>query len=358
MEKTHADAGRVHRQNDRALIPRAGAGAPLALSYLTRAEFAAHQTKYPDRIMGAVAFGSERPGIAAAEFTCAWVNMPVLNGDTMFEVWTSAQPVVRETAGELASARNEDVLFGCLQMKLDCRLDAASYLAYSRIFDFIDGLGYANLLRAWNYFPQITDDADGLERYAWFNIGRHEAFAAKQRVIGKDTPAACALGTRGAELVIYFLAAKQAGQLIENPRQTSAFHYPAQYGPRSPTFARARLMQTAGKPLLFVSGTASIVGHETLHIGDAPAQARETVANVLAVIAQAQRAGFDAAGAHARLLLKAYLRDPRDLPMVRNCLRHAFGPATKVLYLEADICRKDLLLEVEAVYLDSVAPLD
>jgi chorismate lyase/3-hydroxybenzoate synthase len=357
MAETQTDTGHAQRRIDRDLVPRVGGGAPLALSYLTPGEFAVHQARNPGRILGAVAFGAERPLVAAPDCPYAWVDMPVLNGESMFEVWTCAQPVVREDAGELVAAHNEDILFGCLQMKLDCRLDAASYLAYSRIFDFIDSRGYGHLLRVWNYFPQITAAADGLERYAWFNIGRHEAFAAKGRVIGTDTPAACALGSRGTDLVIYFLAAKQPGQLVENPRQTSAFHYPAQYGPRSPTFARARLMQTAGKPLLFVSGTASIVGHETLHIGNAPAQARETVANILAVIAQAQRAGLDYSSSNANLLLKTYLRHPHDLAMVRNCLREAFGPATQTLYLQADICRADLLLEVEAVYLNVTAPV-
>ncbi|MCE9642038.1 MAG: hypothetical protein K8S22_18105 [Betaproteobacteria bacterium] len=326
------------------------------MSYLTPAEFAVHQARCQGRILGAVAFGAQRPLATTSSCPVGWVDMPVLNDDdVMFEVWTSARPTTRADAGEFVAARNEDVLFGCLQLKLDCRLDAASYSAYSRIFDFIDGLGYGHLLRVWNYFPRITADADGRERYAWFNVGRHEAFAAKGRVIGVDTPAACALGSRGTDLVIYFLAAKQAGQLVENPRQTSAFHYPAQYGPRSPTFARARLMRTAGNPLLFVSGTASIVGHETQHIGDAPAQARETIANLRAVMAQAQFSGLDPASSNANLLLKTYLRDPHDLSMVRNCLKQAFGPAANVLYLQADICRADLLLEVEAVYSSATA---
>ena len=357
MEKTQTDPGRAQRRNDRDLVSGAGAGAPLALSYLTPGEFEVHQARHKGRMMGAVAFGAQRPRVTAPDCPYAWVDMPVLNDESVFEVWTCAQPVVREDVGELVSARNEDILFGCLQTKLDCRLDAASYLAYSRIFDFIDSRGYGHLLRVWNYFPQINADADGLERYVRFNVGRHEAFAAKGRVIGTDTPAACALGSRGTHLVIYFLAAKQAGQRVENPRQISPFHYPAQYGPRSPAFARAMLMQTAGKPLLFISGTASIVGHETLHIGNAPAQARETVANILAVIAQAQLAGLDSSGSNANLLLKIYLRRPDDLTMVRNCLIQAFGPAANALYLQADICRSDLLLEVEAVYLNASAPM-
>ena len=328
----------------------------MTLGYLTPAQFAGHQAIHQDRILGAVAFGAQQPRVTAADCPTAWVDMPVLNGESAFEVWTSAQTVVRENADGLVGARNDDILFGCLQIALGSSLDTASYLAYSRIFDFIDSRGYGHLLRVWNYFPRINGDADGLERYARFNVGRHEAFAAKGRVIGKDTPAACALGSRGNRLVVYFLAAKKPGQLVENPRQTSAFHYPVQYGPRSPTFARAILMQTAGTPLLFVSGTASIVGHETLHIGNAPAQARETVANVLAVMAQAQRAGLDSSSPDSSLLLKAYLRRPDDLTIVRNCLMQTFGPAVKVLYLQADICRADLLLEVEAVYLHAPAP--
>ena len=147
--------------------------------------------------MGAVAFCAQRPRIAAPDCPYAWVNMPVLNDESVFEVWTCAQPVVREDTGELSSARNEAMLFGCLQLRLDRALDAASYLAYSRIFDFIDSLGYGHLLRVWNYFPQINADADGTERYVRFNAGRHEAFAANGRVIATDTPAACALGSRG-----------------------------------------------------------------------------------------------------------------------------------------------------------------
>ena len=356
MEKTQTDAGRAQRRNARDLVT-AGNEVVLALDYLTRREFMAHQARCLGMILGAVAFGERRPRVATPDCSYAWVDMPVLNDDSVFEVWTCAQPVVREDAGGLASAGNEDILFGCLQIKQDCRLDAATFIAYSRIFDFIDRRGYCHLLRVWNYIPQIHADEDGLERYARFNVGRHDAFTAKRRVIGMDAPAASALGSRGTDLVIYFLAARKPGQVVENPRQTSAFNYPAQYGPRSPTFARAMLMQTAGTPQLFISGTASIVGHATLHRGDVTAQAQETVANILAVIAQARRTGLDAADPNAELLLKIYLRHAGDLAAVRHCLLQTFGAATNAVYLRADICRADLLMEVEAVYPTVRVPL-
>ena len=69
--------------------------------------------------------------------------------------------------------------------------------------------------------------------------------------------------------------------------------------------------------------------------------------NLRAVMAQAR---IDAAG--GRLAFKAYLRHPDYLPVLRHCLTTAFGAHADVLYLQADICRSDLLLEVEAVYVD------
>ncbi|MEO7728916.1 MAG: hypothetical protein ABIS45_16820 [Burkholderiales bacterium] len=338
---------------------RHASGALPEPAFMTPAQFTQHRAESRARILGAIAFGAAEPPVDSPECPYAWIDMPVLDGDAAFEVWTSAEPVVREEAGGLVSARDADVLFGCLRVKLDCglecRLDAATCLAYGRIFEFIDGRGYDHLLRVWNYVPDINGDAEGLERYQRFNVGRHEAFAAAGRVIGKDTPAACALGSRGNDMVIYFLAARQAGRLVENPRQTSAFEYPAQYGPRSPTFARAMLMQSADRPLLFVSGTSSIVGHQTLHAGDAAAQAAESIANVQAVIAHARSAGLDAAGVHADVLMKAYVRHACDGAMFRGLLTQAFGAGTRVLCLQADICRADLLVEVEAVCVGAAA---
>ena len=289
--------------------------------------------------------------MASPDFPFAWIDMPLLGREgAVFEVWSSAGQVVRDDAHGIQAARDEDVLFGCIELEQQTTLDAASYLASTRIFDFIDSREYGHLLRVWNYFPQINIAADGLERYQRFCRGRHEAFIAKGRVVSNDAPAACALGNRGGALVVYFLAARRAGQRVENPRQLSAYHYPEQYGPRSPTFSRAMLARSAEGALLFISGTAGIVGHETQHVGNAAEQARETAANILAVIEEARRAGLGFARSQDQFSLKAYLRRAEFLPIVRDALAQAFGSGTDVVYLQADICRSNLLLEVEGVY--------
>lgn len=320
------------------------------LKYLTPHAFEATRSAGEGRILGAIAFGAEPRALTAPDFPFAWVDMPVLGAGTMFEVWLSEEPVIRDAADGVASARNDEVLFGCVQLEHPGSLDEASYIAYGRVFDFIDSRGYSNLLRVWNYFPQINRDAEGLERYRRFCRGRHDAFCAKGRIIGEDTPAASALGSRAGPLTVYFLAGKAAGERVENPRQTSAYHYPAQYGPRSPTFSRGTLMWSDSGALLFISGTAGIVGHETQHPGDAAEQARVTVENIRAVVAQAHVGGMpDRSGKFA---FKAYVRHPDYLPAVRDALEKCFGDGCETLYLQADICRRDLLLEIEGMYAD------
>jgi chorismate lyase / 3-hydroxybenzoate synthase len=323
----------------------------LEVAYFSAEEFRESRYVLKERLLGAVAFGAERPQLASPDFPFAWIDMPPLGREgTVFEVWLSEAQVVRDDAHGIQAARDEDVLFGCIELEQQTTLDAASYLAYSRIFDFIDSREYGHLLRVWNYFPEINSDTDGLERYQRFCRGRHEAFVAKGRFVANDAPAACALGSRGGLLVVYFLAARQAGQRVENPRQLSAYHYPEQYGPRSPAFSRAMLASGTEDALLFISGTAGIVGHETQHVGNAAEQARETVANILAVIEEARHAGLRFAISQGQLSMKAYLRRAEFLPIVRDALAQAFGSGADVVYLQADICRSDLLLEVEGVY--------
>ena len=149
-------------------------------------------------------------------------------------------------------------------------------------------------------------------------------------------------------LVVAFLAARAVPIQIENPRQISAYDYPSEYGPRSPTFARASLLRCSDGEFLFLSGTASIVGHRTLHVGDAGAQTDETLANLRAVIDAANRASRTGGYALHELALKVYVRNPHDLAAIRAQIESAPDAPAEVAYLQADICRRDLLVEIEA----------
>jgi len=96
--------------------------------------------------------------------------------------------------------------------------------------------------------------------------------------------------------------------------------------------------------VLFVSGTASIVGHATLHPADVVAQTRETLANIEAVLEQANQQasqpGFNLAG----LYYKVYVRHAADLVPIRTELERTVGAVPHAIYLQADVCRQDLLV--------------
>jgi len=239
-------------------------------------------------------------------------------------------------------------------------LERATEAAYRMLFDLLDALDMPHPLRIWNTVPAINVEQRGTERYRQFNAGRQHAFEACRRALTGSVPAACALGSVGPldaqglpcePLTVYFLASRTRAEAIENPRQVSAFHYPAQYGKRAPTFARAAAWPGAvSAPVLFVSGTASIVGHRTVHHGDVLAQTRETLANLGAVLEQAARQGYGPF-ALADLAYKVYVRDGADAAMlaaIDRLLHEAAGPHVRPLYLHADVCRSDLLIEIEA----------
>lgn len=316
--------------------------APLALHYADAARAAALLAR-PDHVLGVVGYGGEQP---AGPVFLSVPLAPVARA-AAFEIWTSATPVRACQIGPVAGACGDEFAFGCIRLAEAGRpLEDAAEDAYRAIFEFLAGTGFTQPIRFWNYLADICAEQDGLERYRRFNIGRHRAFM--DRLEQAVPPAASCLGTHGGGSVIYVLAAREAARAIENPRQMSAYDYPPAYGPRSPSFSRAALHGPAAAPMLFISGTASIVGHETRHHGDLDAQIAETITNLQALTGNAGATGW--AGQDERWAFKIYLRAPDYFAKTEAALNAAFGPRSQRLYLHADICRPDLLVEIEAFY--------
>lgn len=309
------------------------------------------------RVWGLTLFGGVRPEGIPAGVPVSLIETPVLAGPAdCCEVWLAAAPLQEGQAGPLRYRYNDLMLYGALEgedappasaAELDeTPLQRGTAAAYRQIFSLIDGSGHPCLTRVWNYFPAIFQVEASSERYWQFNAGRQAAFIARQRATTGSVPAACALGNRGRTLSLAFFALAGEALAIENPRQICAYHYPSQYGPKSPTFSRA--MQVPGGPL-FISGTASIVGHQTLHPDDARAQTLESLNNIEALLAEARHLSPAAMPLSlAALCYRVYVRDPADLEIIQASFVARVGPAAPVLFLLADICRQDLLVEIEA----------
>ena len=211
--------------------------------------------------------------------------------------------------------------------------------AYERLRHFVGNRAEHQVLRIWNYIGAINRGDGDQERYKQFCDGRAQG---QGDFFAEGYPAATAIGHHGAEqhLQVYLLACTHPGERVENPRQVSAWHYPRQYGRTSPGFARA--MTLPAQDVLAISGTAAVVGHASAHAGDLEAQLNETLTNLEALLASADMpAGFDT---HSPL--KAYVRHPADAPRVREIL-HQRLPGVPVLMLHGDVCRSELLVELD-----------
>ncbi|HEX8616418.1 MAG TPA: Rid family hydrolase [Thermoanaerobaculia bacterium] len=231
---------------------------------------------------------------------------------------------------------NEEVMFGSAAADETLPLDVAARELYSRVIAEVRAAGFPYFVRMWNYVGGINEDDRGVERYKLFCAGRHDAFVDAGYHHDVDLPAASAVGMPGRGVIAYFLAAREPGMQVENPRQIAAYNYPPQYGVKSPSFSRA----TVWNDTVFVSGTSSVVGHETVHRGDVLAQLDETLANIRIVLAQTGRTLANVVSA------KTYIRHASDYAAIAATLEGVFA---NNIYVEADICRADLLLEIEGV---------
>lgn len=333
---------------------------------------AAVQQPWQTSILGAVCFvdaATSSYAESALEFPILLLRAPILAGaEAACEVWLShtskplgaTQPNVGQK-GAIQYRSNDDYLFGLIALNEStfssndvaiAPLQQAAESAYRQIFALMDTLGYPYMYRFWNYMADINGVSHGLERYRQFNVGRKNAFLACGREVAEQLPAACALGLADGAFTIAFLVGRKAPVAIENPRQVSAYEYPAEYGPRTPSFSRATLLCTElhreQDALLFISGTASIVGHQTLHPLDVVAQTRETIANLEAVIAEANRVLGQQKFNFQNMFFRVYLRHVADLDVVRDEMQRHIGGTLKAVFVQADICRQELLLEIEA----------
>jgi len=282
-----------------------------------------------------------------------YLRVPLMpHGNAPFEVWHANGPVEHGRDGDIQWATDGQLLFGAIEVD-EARLDgitAAAEHAYARMTTFVGASDTPHLLRVWNYLDAITLGEGDAERYREFCIGR-------ARGLGDfdvhSLPAATAIGRCDDARVVqvYWLAARAPGTPVENPRQVSAYRYPRQYGRQQPSFARAMLPPPGSAMPLLLSGTASVVGHATAHVGELLAQLDETFNNFDALIGAARlRQPALPAKFGPGTRLKVYVRDQGDMAAVADALDRRLGDSVPRVLLHAAICRRELAVEIDGVH--------
>jgi chorismate lyase/3-hydroxybenzoate synthase len=301
-----------------------------------------------DDVLAVLGFGNAAPH----DDDPRYLRIPLQpHGAAPFEVWRANAPVSCGRDGAIAWSTDGQLLFGAIEIdESDIGVEAAANSAYAALIEFVRRSDTPQLLRIWNYLDAITLGDGDAERYRQFCVGRARGMGDFD---ASRLPAATAIGRCDDKRVIqiYWLAARDAGTPVENPRQVSAYRYPRQYGRQSPSFARAMLPPPGGSMPLLLSGTASVVGHASQHEGELLAQIEETLINFDALLSAARvRAPSLPAQFGAGTRLKVYVRDRADLPVVAQALDQRFGDRVPRLLLHAAICRRELSMEIDGVH--------
>lgn len=198
------------------------------------------------------------------------------------------------------------------------------------------GLAFHHVVRTWLYLDRL------LEWYDPFNEVRTQFFT-ERGIFERMVPASTGIGASnpsGSALIGDAIAIKPKTDRVRvlpipSPLQCPALNY------RS-SFSRAAEVISPGYRELYVSGTASIdAAGKTAHVGDPAAQINLTMRVVQAIL---ESRGMDWPDVTQGI---AYFKDMDYVNLYRAHCRSAGLADLPVSCLHADVCRDDLLFEIE-----------
>ncbi|OHB77076.1 MAG: hypothetical protein A2Z34_11250 [Planctomycetes bacterium RBG_16_59_8] len=205
------------------------------------------------------------------------------------------------------------------------------------------GFSYRHVARTWIYLARLLDWYDDFNRvrtarYAkeGFGTGPGELpYPASTAIQGRHGEEECCMSLLALDVTPSSGAVVHA--IRRSRRQDQAFSYGS-------AFSRAASIAMDGRKTIHISGTASIdVNGKTIHVGDPDLQAQETLLNVAALL---EEQGGGLANIRSSTLF-CKTREVHDT--FRGVMRRLLVPAFPIVPMIADVCRPDLLVELEAV---------
>jgi len=212
-----------------------------------------------------------------------------------------------------------------------------------------------SIIRKWNYIENILGFDGDKQRYQEFNNVRSYYYGNSFEE--KGYPAATGIGMKRGGIILEFVAVKSKNIVtnpIDNPEQVAAHHYSDEVLvgescmiKTTPKFERARYFELFDNKLIFISGTASIIGEHTVGVNDPVKQTEITIQNInrlysKKVLEHISGNNLQPKYGHARV----YVKNKKDYSVIKKTFESHFGNLP-VVYIVADICRNDLLVEIE-----------
>ena len=223
-------------------------------------------------------------------------------------------------------------------------------------------MDFSDTVRQWNYIPGIVEvqkaqNGKTLQHYQVFNEIRQRYYTPVRFLDGY--PAATGISSKTGNFTIDFFAIQSSPFIrkisLSNPKQQNAYEY-AQYqligdpmgggSKKPPLFERAKILEAGNDIIGFISGTASIVGQETIGNGDVRIQTEVAIDNIFRLVGPENTKDKTGGKTLKFTYLRVYIKNKADFQTVISVCESRFHDVS-VSYIQADICRKDLLVEIE-----------
>jgi hypothetical protein len=273
------------------------------------------------------------------------------------ELWEVELVTVENNSAALFKNSKTEILVGNVQSNLNSACKLNSENAFKGLIDIFNTVNFPikSIVRQWNYLENILGFDGEKQRYQEFNNVRSEVYG--DAFVENGYPAATGIRMNRGGVIIEFVAVKSDEVItkqVDNPEQISAHHYSEKVlvGEEcilktTPKFERARYLGFQDKKLIFISGTASITGEKTVGIDNPVKQTEVTIQNIRRlysneVLKKLSNDKLSAKYGHARI----YIKNRKDFAAIKKTFKTHFGNLP-VVYIIADICRDNLLVEIE-----------
>ncbi|MDR1403415.1 MAG: endoribonuclease L-PSP [Tannerellaceae bacterium] len=206
-----------------------------------------------------------------------------------------------------------------------------------------------SIIRQWNYIEEITCYQEENQNYQSFNNARSNFYAKTTWINGY--PAATGIGANlGGILIdldaVVFKSPHAYATPIDNKLQVAAHAYSekvlekAQKQKTTPKFERAKRMTFGDRRLIYISGTAAIRGEDSLQGVGLEQQLHITMENIAQLTGDAKP-----------VMLRVYLKNKEDYQLSEQ-LMSEYNLHIPISYMYADVCRDELLIEIEGIAID------
>lgn len=304
-------------------------------------------------ILGVIVYGNAKTESVKLDFPCQFIQMENVEKN-IYEVWFTDENVEYKQYGKCVEGKSLHYCFRAVEENdSEGEHSENAEKTYRNILQEFD-FNVFRVVRFWNYIPRINESGECDEHYREFCVGREKAFKCLYKENDMVYPAATGIGSKGDNLCIILLAVRidTTRHGIENPRQIPAYQYPAKFGVSSPKFSRGIFVEYKNNKIMFLSGTASIVGANSVYDGNIEKQLYTTIENINLLLSPQNLRRHSIITSFDEMNLqyiKVYIKNWTDYQKVRAICEKYFEKE-KIIYMQSDVCRKELLVEIEGIW--------